>query len=228
MTYFAGIDTDQFPGLAALSWLKTQTPLAWCAYYLAPAPSHGDRSWCGQRAALLAQGWGVLPVFLGQQTVGPGSHQVNGPQGAVDGKLAVQLAQKEGFSAGATVILDWEDGSAPSPSALDYMRTWMLTVSAGGYQPGLYCSHVLAPSLVAAVAPNPPLPPPPVWAWRVSETAPHPFAGDLRQLDPIDPGHCGYPDAAIWQFEQNATLSLPGTPCDGLCVDLSWSLESQP
>nr|CEH73840.1 hypothetical protein XACLD7_9350014 [Xanthomonas citri pv. citri]CEJ24543.1 hypothetical protein XACE116_7810014 [Xanthomonas citri pv. citri]CEJ31639.1 hypothetical protein XACE116_7810014 [Xanthomonas citri pv. citri] len=30
MTFYTGFDTDQFPGLPALDWLKTQAELAWC------------------------------------------------------------------------------------------------------------------------------------------------------------------------------------------------------
>ncbi|MGC7488296.1 hypothetical protein QT607_07700 [Xanthomonas citri pv. citri] len=38
----------------------------------------------------------------------------------------------------------------------------------------------------------------------------------------------GYSQAMLWQYEQDAVLSLPGTPCDGLEVDLSYSSLADP
>ncbi len=222
MTFHAGFDIDHYPGDAAMAWLKANTPLVWCASYLAPAPNHGDTSWSGRRAALVAAGWGVLPVFVGQQTTGRGASTVTAAQGAADGALAVQLAQAEGFPSGSTVVLDWEDGSVPQPPALGYIGAWIAVVDAAGYAPGLYCSHVLADGLAAAVAPAE------IWAWRVDQAGVHPFIGDIRQLQPRDPAGCGVAGASIWQYEQNVVLSLPGTPCDGLCVDLSWATKAQP
>ena len=222
MAFHAGFDTDSFPGHEALAWLKANTPLAWCGYYLAPAPSHAETDWMGQRAALAAQGWGMVPVYLGQQTVGPGSHLVTQAQGGIDGAQAAQLARGDGFPAGTTVILDWEDGTQPTPVSQGYIRAWVQAVVACGYQPGLYCSHVLASGLVAAVAPPAPSPLP-VWAWKVAQAGRHRYAGDIQGLQAFDPAGCGYSQAAAWQFEQDAVLSLPGTPCDGLCVDISCS-----
>lgn len=59
MTFYAGFDTDIFPGQLQLDWLKSNTNLSWCGYYLAPAPNHPDDSWMGNRQALIEQGWGA-------------------------------------------------------------------------------------------------------------------------------------------------------------------------
>jgi hypothetical protein len=67
-----------------MAWLKANTNLVWCGYYLAPAPSHHDTSWMGTRAALAAAGWGVAPVYLGQQITGPGSYNPSLQQGGTD------------------------------------------------------------------------------------------------------------------------------------------------
>ncbi|WKB55635.1 glycoside hydrolase domain-containing protein [Eleftheria terrae] len=228
MTFYNGFDTGAFPGMRALAWLKAETSLVWCGYYLAPAPSHSDTSWGGQRAALVEQGWGLAPVYLGQQTAGPGSRNATGPQGRSDGAQAAVLARREGFPTGSTLYLDWEDGSSPGPDALAYIRTWMAGLVAAGYAPGLYCSHELAAALLAQVAAPLPGPPPRIWAWRVATAAAHPYLGDIRQLAAADPAGCGDPQAALWQFEQNAVLALPGTPCDGLQLDLSHSSLPDP
>jgi len=84
MAGLAGFDTAFYPGDSQMAWLKANTNLVWCGYYLAPAPSHRDTSWMGTRATLLAQGWGIAPVYLGQQTTGPGSHNVSPAQGPAD------------------------------------------------------------------------------------------------------------------------------------------------
>jgi hypothetical protein len=228
MTYYAGVDTDVFPGDDRLGWLKSNTNLSWCAYYLAPAPSHGDTSWMGRRPALCSQGWNLVPVFVGQQTTGPGSHEVDASHGQADGAQAASLAQAEQFPPGSTIFLDWEDGSSPPPESLAYIGAWILAVAEGGFQPGLYCSHVIAAQMAAHAATLVPAPQLRIWVWRVGSTAPHVYAGDICRLAPANPAQSGYPAALLWQFEQNCELSLPGSPCDGMEVDLSWSAESDP
>jgi hypothetical protein len=225
MTFHTGFDTDRFPGLPALAWLKTNTSLAWCGYYLAPAPSHADTGWMGWRPTLVANGWGLAPVYLGQQTAGPGAHIVTAEQGGIDGAQAAALAGSEGFPTGATVYLDWEDGSRPGAAAIAYIRAWIAALADAGYSPGLYCSHALAADLVADLAPGPI---PQIWAWCVATVGRHPYAGDIRTLTASDPAGCGDAHAALWQFEQDAVLSLPGTPCDGLEVDLSHAAVADP
>ncbi|QJD68454.1 DUF1906 domain-containing protein [Xanthomonas campestris pv. badrii] len=225
MTCYAGFDTDQFPGLPALDWLKTHTELAWCGYYLAPAPSHADTGWMGQRAALIAQGWGLAPVYLGQQTIGPGSHDVTARQGSSDGAQAAALARAEGFPQGAVVYLDWEDGGSPPQAAIDYIRLWIAALVENGYSPGLYCSHARAVELLSRIGPGPS---PRVWAWRVSTAGRHRYTGDIQHIQAADPAGCGYSQASLWQYEQDAVLSLPDTPCDGLEVDLSHSAYADP
>ena len=84
MTGFAGFDASGFPGLSEMEWLKANTNLAWCGFYLALAPSHPDAGWMPHRAELAAQGWGFAPVFVGQQVTGPGSRHTTAGQGIID------------------------------------------------------------------------------------------------------------------------------------------------
>ncbi|WP_223879189.1 glycoside hydrolase domain-containing protein [Chitinimonas arctica] len=112
MAYFAGFDTSTFPGVQKMAWLKANTNLVWCGYYLAPAPSHPGTSWMGQRAALQAAGWGIAPVYVGQQLSSqPGSHTVTAAQGTIDGNQAAALLQTDGFGPGRWVYLDLENGA---------------------------------------------------------------------------------------------------------------------
>src|ERR1700691_4592878 len=67
-------DRSDYPGDDVMTWLRAHTNLQWCGYYFAPAPSHGDTSWMARRSALVAAGWGIAPIYVGQQITGPGSH----------------------------------------------------------------------------------------------------------------------------------------------------------
>jgi hypothetical protein len=228
MPYYAGFDTGICPGPDQLAWLKAHTNLSWCGYYLAPAPSHDDTSWMGRREALRAQGWGLVPIFLGQQTAGPGSHNAIGPQGSTDGAQAAELARNEGFPPQSCLFLDWEDGSSPSPQAQAYIAAWANAVAESGYQPGLYCSHGLAPEMAALLGRLNPAPALRIWAWRVATVDTHRYEGSITGFRTVDPAGCGYAPAVAWQCEQNCELSLPGAPIGSLQVDLSCSIAPDP
>jgi len=228
MNFYAGFDTDQFPGLEQLGWLKSNTNFSWCGYYLAPAPSHDDQGWMSNRNALLAQGWALLPIYLGQQTIGPGSHNVNHAQGSVDGSDAVQLMRDEGFQPGSYVFIDWEDGSDLSDDSSGYLFAWANAVIGMGYRPGVYCSHMLANSMTSLMASVTPPCDARIWAWKVSETDTHAYACALDDFPDTDPAGCGFPDAVAWQCEQNCELSLPGAPSATMTVDLSSSSLPDP
>jgi len=44
-----GFDVSAFPGVSKMAKLKQNTNLEWCGFYLAPAPSHANTGWMGQR-----------------------------------------------------------------------------------------------------------------------------------------------------------------------------------
>jgi hypothetical protein len=213
------MDTYAYPGADPMGWLKANSNLSWCGYYLAPAPSHDDISWMGQRAALVAAGWGIAPTFLGQELAGPGSHSVTGPQGAIDGAQAAALMTGEGFPAGSYVYLDLEDGAPFQSPRTDYVSAWVTAVQAGGYAPGVYCSHAIGEDVHAVV------PVARIWAFKVATTAPHPFPGTNFPDPP--PAVCGYTGAYMWQLGQSCQITL-GTPPGSLEVDLSSSVAADP
>lgn len=228
MTHYAGIDTNIYPGPAQLAWLKANTNLRWCGYYLAPAPSHDNTSWMGQRQALSAQGWGLAPIFVGQQTVGPGSRSAMGPQGTTDGLLAAGLASDEGFPPLSYIYLDWEDGSSPSQNAQDYIDTWATAVTGRGYRPGIYCSHNLAPGMAAMLRQIDPALSLRFWVWKVATAAEHPYECPTECFPEFDPATSGYAAAVAWQCQQNCILTLPGAPMADMQVDLSCANMADP
>src|SRR5215472_1533526 len=144
MAGFAGFDISGYPGDAVMSSLKANTNLAWCGYYLAPAPSHQDTSWMGKQAHLRAAGWGIAPVYVGQQVIGPGSHNPSAASGTEDGNQAVAFMTQEAFAPGSCVYLDLENGPPLTDLQRDYVTNWCDAVQQGGFTPGVYCSHLLA------------------------------------------------------------------------------------
>lgn len=228
MANFAGFDRLGFPGQQQMAWLKANTNLVWCGFYLAPAPSHSNGSWMGSRKWLADHGWGILPVYVGQQTSGPGSHNVNGSQGMRDGVNAAALASNEGFPQGTSIYIDVEDGSALSPDASAYLASWAKAVIAAGYAPAFYCSYRIASSIAALATTIDPPRPVRIWPFRVKTTDPHAYAGDIGSFGTAPPANCGYPGATAWQYEQNISLSLPDAPLSTMGVDLSTSLLADP
>lgn len=220
MPGFAGFDRSDFPGASEMAWLKANTNLRWTGFYLAPAPSHSGTSWMPQRAALAAAGWGMAPIYVGQQIAGPGRHVVSGAQGRIDGNDAISLMNTAGFAPGTTVYLDLEDGPPFKAPRTDYVANWIDAVAAGGFAPGVYCSHGFALDVHAL------RPAVRIWAYKVETTDPHPVPG--INFPDLHPAGSGYPGAYIWQLGQNCQLTLPGAPATKLVVDLDTSLTPDP
>jgi hypothetical protein len=220
MPGFPGFDSSDFPGVAEMVWLKANTNLVWCGYYLGPAPSHKGTSWMGQRVALQNAGWGIAPLYVGQQIGGPGSHNVNSSQGTIDGIDAVNLLQSDGFVAGTCVYLDLENGPPFTHPRTDYVASWVNAVGTRGFQTGVYCSHGFAAE-VHNLHPDVR-----VWAFKVDTTAEHPFPG-TNFPDPL-PAGSGYAGAFVWQLAQNCRLTLPTAPQPSLRVDLDTALTADP
>ena len=219
MTGHAGFDCSEYPGDACMDWLRTHTNLKWCGYYLGPAPSYPGSSWMTRRAGLDAAGWGLAPLYVGEQVVPPGSEHPSTAKGKTDGDDAVRLLTGEGFAAGTCVFLDLEDGSLPQRLA-DYTKAWIDAVTEGGFRPGVYCSHVIAN---AANALRPGVA---IWAFKVSANTKHRVAGPpFREADP---GGSGYAAAKAWQLDQNGQIGVPRAPGGHLMVDLSSAVSSNP
>jgi|SRR6188768_776954 len=197
----AGLDTSVYPGDAIMSGLLASTNLTWTGFYLGPAPSHPNTSWMNKRSALLQQGWGLAPIYVGQQESGPGSHQVNGAQGTTDGTNAVSLAQQAEFPPDTIIYLDIEQGGPLSPPMRDYVQRWCAEVKSGGYTPGAYLSHLSAASARQAV------PDLKLWVFRLKQAD---FNVDKSEpFRDVPPSESGVTDAVAWQWAQNCRIPAP-------------------
>lgn len=214
MSGFAGFDSSGYPGDATMSWLKANTNLVWCGYYLV-APSHPHSTWVGKRAQLSAAGWGIAPVFVGQQVIGPGSHNPSAETGTADGNQAVSQMQQDGFAPGSCVYLDIENGPPLKPEQVDYLDNWCDAVQQGGYTPGIYCSHLLALT-VQNLRPDCR-----IWAFKLTNQ-PNPVPAPFPSPDPSG---SGFAAATAWQLAQNCFIRANQA---SLQVDLNSSTIADP
>jgi Domain of unknown function (DUF1906) len=202
-----------------MDWLKANTNLSWCGYYLAPAPSHTSTSWMGRRPTLVGKGWGVAGIFVGQQVTGPGSLQPSASTGLADGNNAAQLMKSEGFPSGSFVYLDLENGPPLTVAQEDYLCNWCDTVVENGYGAGIYCSHGLAFKIHLLRSTCR------IWAFNVATTLAHPVPCPFP--DP-SPSGCGYIGAHVWQLGQNCLATVPPANLRTLDIDLSSAIVSDP
>jgi hypothetical protein len=220
MSAFAGFDSSAFPGLAVTSWLKVNTNLVWCGFYLGPTPSHTGHDWMPHRANLVAQGWGLAPLYVGQQVTGPGSKHSTLAQGTIDGNDAVALMTSAGFSPGHFVYLDLENGAPFTHAQHDYVAGWVDAVEAGGFGAGVYCSHTFADQVHVLRSSAR------IWAFKVPTTTLHPIPGN--NFPTSHPSGSGYTGSYAWQLAQNGWITVPPAPGSRLTVDLDTSVSPDP
>lgn len=219
MAGFAGFDRSDYPGGPAMRWLKAHTNLKWCGFYLGPAPSHPNTSWMEADDEDL-EGWGLAPIYLGQETAGPGAHHVNAAQGAIDGADACKLMQEAGFDKGSVVYLDNEAGPPMLAPMQQYVGAWCDAVVAGGYAPGVYCSFYLG-AQTKATRPNAR-----IWVYHVNTTAEHKVGG--ATFKESDPTLSGFAHANVWQLDDEAIITCPPGPSGMLVVDLNSADSADP
>lgn len=222
MAGYPGFDTAFYPGDPIMDWLRTNTNLVWVGFYLGNAPSHWGADWMTQRATLVAQGWGLAPIYVGQQVTGPGSHDSSGPQGTIDGGNAVALMKSAGFPANSYVYLDIENGPPLTTAQVDYIACWVDAVIADGFLPGVYCSHLLAQQVhtIRSAAR--------IWAFKVATSQPHPVPG--TNFPDLHPAGSGYTGAFAWQLGQECLISVPRqlAASGTLEVDLDTAITPDP
>jgi hypothetical protein len=213
----AGMDTSVYPGDAVMAHLRANTNLVWTGFYLGPAPSHSGTSWMGKRNVLLAQGWGLAPLYVGQQESGLGSHHVDAAHGDTDGVHAVALATQAEFPVGSVLYLDIEIGGPLSTAMRAYLQRWSQRVTAGGFVPGAYLSHLSADSALQAV------PDLKLWVYRLRT------ADQGVDKDPPfrsgPPSESGVTDAIACQWAQNCLIPKPG---ERQLVDLNIASTADP
>jgi len=229
-TFYAGFDSYDCPSPALLEWLDMSTNLYWAGYYLGPTPAHTGTSWMGQREAIQDLMFGILPIYVGQQTTGPGSvpgnPSVTPAQGTTDGTQAATLMQSEGFVANSYVYLDVEGGPPLNPAHPGYIAAWAAAVIAGGYRPGVYCSHWFAAQIQSLV------PAARIWGVKVPSVDLHtdnpPVVDSVLQFPAPDPAGCGFAGSYAWQREEEAQLTVPANLGGTFTVDLSTCKSADP
>jgi len=220
---YAGVDRLAYPGNEFMSYLMDQSNLLWTGFYLAPAPSQGNTSWMSHLADLHAMGpgWGVAPIFVGQQhpnVTTPGVSHIRTPeQGRADARLAARLADQAGFASGTEtdlpgpprIYLDIEIGGTLPGADLGYVNAWCEVIRSDetAYLPGVYCSF--KDTAAQLQRDNPDLA---IWVFNVNQFLHHhdqALVGPLAFRKP-DITQSGFAGATAWQWIQGfSSLSRP-------------------
>ncbi|MGJ5065220.1 glycoside hydrolase domain-containing protein [Bradyrhizobium oligotrophicum] len=216
---FAGFDLLSYPGDDTMQWIKSNTNISFVGFYLAPAPSRPNSDWMGNYRVLADQGWGFAPIYVGQQELGqPGSHNLTGEQGTIDGRSATDLMFQAGFPPNSIVYLDCEQGGPASNATLEYVGAWVdaVRLSVNTYAPGIYCSYTTVASLLAI------RPDIPAWVWHIT----NPAQGAIFPTP--DPAASGCLQATVWQYFQKTDVTFDGAPNPDLTVDLDSASTRDP
>jgi hypothetical protein len=223
--FYLGFDRNRYPGDPALKLLR-QT-FSFSGYWLNTPPNETSNTWEGKREVLSSNGFGFLVLFNGRldrQLRAPADQRTLGKD---DAAIAVQAAQKEGFSEGTIIFLDQEEGGRMLPEQRAYVYAWIDAVNASGYRAGVYCSGIPANEGVGTTI---------ITANDLRDNADRrkivfliyndscpPSPGCAFPRNPPSPQQSGIPFAAIWQFAQSPrrreiTASCPSNyHVDGNC-----------
>jgi hypothetical protein len=194
----AGFDVSHYPGDDVMQWLAGNTNLTWVGYYL-KASSHRGTSWIGTHDTLVAQGWDVVPIYVGQQapnwTGALGKHQPSIPAAQKDAKQAItELTKMDPFPSGTTVYLDLESSPLNSKKEQQYVSTWCRDIKDAGFTPGVYCPPGDAQA-VHKLVPNAEL-----WITKPAEDPLHPIVNPPIGFAAPDPTLSGVSNATTWQY----------------------------
>ncbi|MFJ7250958.1 glycoside hydrolase domain-containing protein [Kitasatospora sp. NPDC098652] len=215
-----GFDRLDYPGDALMQSMFDATPMAFTGMFLAPAPSQPNTSWMSKVATLRGMGWGLAPLYVGQQAPGgEGSHILTAAQGTADALDARALAQSAGLEPGSVVYLDIEVGGTLTAAHMAYVSAWVAQMQLPAFRAGVYCSFFqTAQQVVTAVGSIP------IWAFRVIDSGPTQI--DLSSETAPDPAGSGFGAALAWQYRQskNGAITLnwtdSGAPRQLVTVDM--------
>src|SRR5919201_446564 len=137
-TYVHGLDRMSEPGGAALAKrMLDQIGGHWWNVYIG-GPYYKGKGWTPAAVQDYVR-HGInrfMITYVGRQAGGTLTHA----QGEADGRDALSIAARFGYSGNFPLCLDLEAGTYPSnPGAtLEYVRAWCATVKAAGARPGIY------------------------------------------------------------------------------------------
>lgn len=167
-----GFDTYRYPGTDIMKiWKETPgAPYKWVGFYL-PSPCHSGTTWTGKRDTLVAMGWGLAVVYVGQQTWGKTPRRLSEAQidalrkkddcatdlltaseGRRNADDAVAVASAQGFPKGAHVFLDIERMETIPKQMREYYLAWVnRMLEVGQYVPAVYTHQHNAAEIFADV-----------------------------------------------------------------------------
>jgi hypothetical protein len=236
VTGVPGFDTRAYPGASVMAAWRAESPYRWVGYYL-ESPCHPRSSWVGRRGELIAGGWGIALLYVGEQDwseipsppAGPRVTPEDAPQctrenlteehGHHHGADASRLATAEGFAPGTVVYLNVERVERVSPALRAYVSGWLVgMLDAGVHRPGLYVHGRNAGELYALAVEE--------FRRRGRQDRPGKWVAQTAGFDltrrPADSGH---PHADIWQGVFNVRETWGGA---SLLIDVNVAVSPSP
>src|SRR5581483_7351829 len=156
----AGFDIGNFPGVAVMEQLYTNTNMSWTGFYL-DAPNHTRSGfpspWVGNAQELMSEGWKLAPIYVGQQnTSGTSVTVLNaGTLATQDSNQAISELATNYIPKGSVVYLDIESGATLSIGELGYVEDWCSAINSAGYFAGVYCTATQEATIVSVVPGTP-------------------------------------------------------------------------
>jgi hypothetical protein len=203
--FYLGFDRNQYPGDAALPILRKT--FAFSSYWLGPPPGEKTNTWLGKRELLRSQGFGFLVLYRGRDSNELKNEPTAKRLGSEDATAAVATAKSEGFSTGAIIFLDIEEGGRLPATYHGYLRVWFEELARAGYRAGVYCSGIpvkeeatVTITTTEDIRNNAPTRE--ITFWAYNDACP-PSPGCTFPNNPPAPSFSGAPYAAIWQFAQS-------------------------
>lgn len=151
-----GLDFSAYPaGEHAAQYLQDlfdNTPFAYLGFYFETTGHPASTgAWTGKATALLAQGWNLIPIYVGRQQYWPhpsdnqiaANSATAARQGKDNGKTAVTLATNEKLPPHSRLYLDIEatryasgpskgKNGPPTASTIAYIKAWLGAVNSSG------------------------------------------------------------------------------------------------
>ncbi len=133
-----GFDRNDYPGDAQLPTLHAS--FAFVGYWLNAPSGETSTSWTGKRGIIEKNGFGFLLLWNGKLAAQIDAAGDATALGTKEGAAAAATAAKEGFSRGAILFLDQEQGGRLTQPQQDFLFAWADAVIRAGYGAGVYCS----------------------------------------------------------------------------------------
>ena len=142
------LDSLVCPSLDQLERIWNHTNVWAYGFYLPEAPSHPWSYYRGRRQSFVDLGFGLAPIYVGQQLSGPGSKILTESQGKKDAQDAAERMKAEGFPKGDVCYLDVEGGNW-SAALVAYAAAWINeTNNNTDYTAGMYALPNVADAIM--------------------------------------------------------------------------------